>query len=83
MMHRANREPAITSDILKVYKEFLSNFQVDVQEIYRRAGFDQVPNAGPGSKIPLGAVSELLEISSQVAGEPRMALRFAMQRTRP
>lgn len=80
-MHQNNKEPTITADILQVYRDYLTNFQVDVQDIYRRAGFDRVPNAEPGSKIPLSAISELLEISAQVAEEPRLALQFAVVST--
>ncbi|MEM8976697.1 MAG: AraC family transcriptional regulator ligand-binding domain-containing protein [Pseudomonadota bacterium] len=75
-MRQLNREPTVAADIVQVYRTFLANFQVDVQDVYRRAGFDRVPPSRPGAKVPLNAVSELLEISAQAADEPELGLRF-------
>ena len=77
-MQPTNREPTITGDILKVYRKYLANFQVDTDDIYRRAGFDQLTNAETGAKLPLNAISGLLELAAQEANEPAMGLRFAL-----
>ncbi|MEM6495454.1 MAG: AraC family transcriptional regulator ligand-binding domain-containing protein [Pseudomonadota bacterium] len=78
-MRPFNSEPTVAADIVQVYRTFLANFQVDVQDVYRRAGFDRVPHSSTGAKVPLNAVSELLEVSAQAASEPELGLRFVLE----
>ena len=75
-MSASSIDPTIAGDILKVYKNYLGNFQVDVLEVFRRAGFDRTPITEIGTQLPLDAISELLELSADVASEPNLALRF-------